>query len=95
MTIEATEKNIEWLIDRLYNCRRVLQLLNPQLGEFPTFVILTKCVDDRHRVENHFYHYFFAKYGLTNEKITPEVTHSGVSCFVLNEAHCRIVLMDV
>lgn len=99
MTIEATPKNIEWLTDRLYDLRRTLEAgdggdLDTHL---PTFVLLTKGMEDRHKVENLLYRYFYKKYGVGAAPSTIRATteSSSLTAFVLPEAGVRVVLMDV
>lgn len=98
MTIEATPKNIEWLTDRLYDLRRTLEAgdCGDLDARLPTFVLLTKGMENRHRVENLLYLYFFKKYGVgPNSTIRAVTESSSLTAFVLPEAGVRVVLMDV
>lgn len=94
MTVEATPKNIEWLVERLYECRRTLEMEHKSCGN-PTFVLLTEGIDDRHKVEDLMYRYFFNKYGIDSRRMMPIAAGATMTCFELAEAGCRVVLMDV
>lgn len=58
--IPATPKNIEWLLERLYDAKRHLQASDI---DDPLFVLLTNGKEDRHRVEDMIYRYFASRYG--------------------------------
>lgn len=92
--IAATDKNIEWLIERLYEASRDLQAddINP-----PVFVLLTKDKPDRHRVESIFFAFFHHRYGLdVDEALFKDFCSTQrVSLFNLPHIRARIMLMDL
>jgi len=91
--INATEANVKWLIERLYCTKRLLESSGVQS---PVFVLLTRGVEDRLRVESIFYKYFDAKYGTGLMKhFAPCASDGQASIFELSELGARIVLMDV
>jgi hypothetical protein len=93
MTLAVTHKNVEWLIERLYELRRPLESAGIQN---PTVVLLTKTPEDRFLVEKMFYMYFTAKYGaLYAQGIEHVATTKFMSGFSFPEFGCRIVLMDI
>lgn len=95
MTVEATPKNIEWLVERLYECRRTLEASQVCHPNHPTFVLITHGKNDRHEVEELMYRYFFNKYGIDSHHMMPIAADATMTCFEMAEAGCRVVLMDV
>lgn len=94
MIVETTAKNIEWLFDRLYEARRVCA----QNGvDHPTFVLVTRGVEDRQRVERQIYSWFFNKYGqpAMYGKVLPDMSNSSLTRFELPEIGASVVLIDV
>lgn len=93
--LEASQHNIKWLMERLYQVRREL---NADAIEEPTFVLLTKGKEDRDRVEQVFWNYYRSKYAMFEDVIKsckPGGRTSHATWFELAEIGCRIVLMDI
>lgn len=91
--IAATDKNIEWLIERLYFASRELQA--HEVND-PTFVLLTKGVEDRHRVEKVFFDYFRRAFACDAELSFKEyVDCTHMTAFSLPNLRARIMLMDI
>lgn len=96
MTLAATEQNIEWLIGRLYDVRRHIQCERNK-SEHLIFVLLTRGLDDRARVETLFYNYFAAKYGNAGwfKMALPCESSANHTRFEFQEIGCSVMLMDV
>jgi len=93
MILEATTKNIEWLVERLYEVRRYMQA---EGIENPTFVLLTKGEEDRHRIERIFFLYFQSRYGIPSfECIQVAETSRSHSRYELPNIGASIILMDI
>jgi hypothetical protein len=93
-TLTANANNIEWLMEKLYNARRQLEASNVTS---PTFVLLTKGIDDRRKIEDAIFRWFHSKYGfdLMFRKMEPELESETLTAFGLPEINCRVVLMDI
>lgn len=91
--IAATEQNIHWLSERLYQLRRHIQAYGE---EHPVFVLLTKNEADRHKVEEMFYRNFARKYGVAwpgmLRSAETSVMHTRIE---MVEIGASVVLMDV
>lgn len=95
MTLEADPTKIEWLFERIYMAKRDLEACNVIN---PTFVILTKGIDDRRRVEASLFMYFRERYGGVMEMtkhIQPDSETPRCTLFQLPEINARMVLMDL
>ena len=95
MTIEANAKNIEWLIEKLYLCRRELQATE---AEHPVFVLLTKGPDERDKVEAMFWRYVQKQYGgliTTDSPIQPCYRTQRSTRINLASVGASILLVDL
>lgn len=92
MTLEATPKNVEWLIDRLYECGRDLESADVHN---PTFVLLVKSRAERDLVMDLFYHWALAKYGDIGFRKVDQITDSPRISALSFGGVGRIVLMQV
>jgi hypothetical protein len=94
MIIEATPKNVEWLLGRLYEAYRELQ--NSGVQE-PQFVLLTKGIEDRHRVEQVILTYLQTRYGSNILGANWNYVHSTATstAFQLPPINAKILLMDI
>lgn len=93
MMLQATPKNIGWLLTQLYEAK---QRLREEVSD-PVFVLLTQNKADRLRVEEKIRQYFQEKYGILAhiKRVVPEGTHETVSGFCFPEIGCRVVLIDI
>ena len=91
--MEATEKNIHWLLEKLYEARRHFQSSNPK--EHPVFVLLTKGPEDRHKVEQVFWNYFAQRYGSVQLHMQGGEAWSAGTRFELSMINASVVLLDL
>lgn len=92
MNIEATEKNVKWLLDALFQARRNLQW---DEVDHPVFVLLTKGQDDRDKVEDILFTYACNKYGIEQTKLRAGARNSTTTRIGLGEVGCSIMLVDI
>lgn len=93
MMLEATPKNIGWLLTQLYEASRALEA---DSVSHPVFVLVTKSEAERQIIENRFYQYFNEKYGVEpRAMIVPEVNSHTLSSFQFPGYGFRVVLIDI
>lgn len=92
--IAATQKNINWLLDRLYETSRELEASQVNVG---AFVLLTKSREDRRAVERMFVSYFYVHHGVGGVNFTFDDYHESKGSTYFNMPHIphKIVLMDI
>lgn len=95
--IEASDKNVAWLCERLYEARRTI---DPELrlGEHAVFILLTKGPEDRQRVEAMFIDYFHKKYGNpfnVLKHVCPGVETKTLTRIELADISSSVALMDI
>lgn len=95
MMLEATEKNVHWLLEKLYDARRYFD--SSGRSEHPVFVLLTKGPEDRHNVEQIFWKYFTQRYGSEQlfKHIQAGETWSGGTRFEFQTIRASVVLLDL
>jgi hypothetical protein len=94
MIIEATRKNVEWLIERLYEEKRRIMCNS---DERPVFVLLTRTREERCQVEAIILSYFAKKYGDNVTHMTPYLDYQcdRSSRFSFPEIASTVLLMDI
>lgn len=91
--VEASAKNVQWLINRLHVESRNLMALGVHN---PTFVILTESAEKRDAVEALIYKHIVAEYGdMAFKRIAPDAKFKTSTRMVLPPLNAAILLMDI
>lgn len=93
MTIPTTREQLDWLLNRLYEAKRNL---NASGVENPTFVLVTRNLEERQRIEEMVLAHFQAIYGIQIfENMNLTMSASTCSSFEF-ASHCmRVCLIDI
>lgn len=94
MTLDATRENIKWLMEKLYETSRVLQVY---MVKNPEFVLLCKTRAERFECERIIQRYFVDLYGeqvLRNVQLDISAQHR-CSRFFFHVYNIRVILMDL
>jgi hypothetical protein len=83
--------DIPWLIDRLYEARRHIQA---EGDEHIVFVLMTKAKWERDVIENKFFTWFQAKYGV-NAGVTESGRWQHGTRLIIEEIGASILLLDL
>lgn len=95
MTIEATPKNIQWLMEKLYIASREIQATRKGFDPPHHFVLLTKTKEERVKVLDHIWDWAVRTYGIPNVNLPQEQRLDSCDIMSLPSVQSFIVLIDL